>query len=293
MLAYRKRFRQFLATHGVVDRQVNAMHKIAWLESFVDPDNGYAYHTLDNMARAIRQIGPNRKAELEEQHELVLAFLAQLKRSAHVKPPNDPSPLMLKSDFRQVLATFRPDTFFGSRARATHLLVWWTGLAEISLSQLKLGWIKPRRKLKGITLRWLPSHAHAYRQMAVPKSKDPTYCAVAAVEDWLRIAGAPTDPQAYVFPLTQGSARINTWYEPFQEVNALVGVPLRLALAKIGHGHKGYNTTSIRRAHALRSLKELGPGLALYRSGFGEERSFRRLLRAEPDWNSLPPSLLD
>ncbi len=287
---YRSLFAEFLRSNGMQCSDATAAQKILWLETFINPHFGKRHNTLRNMANALREIGEGSVDDVRSEHQLVLDYLLQLRNSARVKIPRDPSAAMPGNVFRRVLGTFDCSKSRGARDKTMLLFGWWGGLAPICMSGLRRSSVE----LAGdhLVLTWRPSHAQYFRKMIIPSAPNPETCAVRAFEHWRSMSKMPDDPGVYLFPALY-KERIRDWYQAPNAPSTTMSLALVGALRRIGESDRGFNFTSIRREHARRCRNALGEAMALHRCGFRHPSSLAHMLRGEPDWKNQPRSVLD
>ncbi len=267
--------------------EVTAVQKILWLESLVDPELGERHGTLRRKALGLRTIGASDAAELYEQHQLVLAYLQDLKKDPRVRTPRNPSAAMADRVFCRLIHSIVTTTLTALRSRIVFILIRFTGLASASITRLRSDSVDFGRT--SFELTWIPHQSHDLRRVIIPEQSDARLCPVRQLKRWIRASGTPNDPSALLFPaFTDGKP---DWNRPLQ-MSGIVGL-FYYYLRQIGEGNHGYTITSLRRAYARDWRDSRGNAIALYHSGFAQPGTLDRMLRAEPDWNNLPPSLLD
>jgi integrase len=269
--------------------QATAAHKILWIETFVE--RGVRHATLRELVRVIRLLGAGAASEIAQQHQLVLAYLYELKNSPRLTLPTEPSPAMPKTVFRRFIATFTRNYLFTLRIRTIFLLVWRTGLSIISIIRLRRGAVELRGR--GVYLTWTPGHSRQTRRKFIPLHRDPELCLVRSLAKWISESNMPDDPNVFFFPAIGKRGMKRDWHQPFACANASVCLALRNGLRKIRASRHGYNLTSLRRTHAVRCRDSLGSAMAAYQTGFASQRSLSWMLRAEPDWEQVPKSVLE
>lgn len=286
---YRRRFVEFLRALGMEPSDATAAHKILWMETFID--RGARHGTLRALARAIRTLGVGTTIEIAEQHQLVLAYLHELKNSTRLTAPVEPSPAMPQAVFRRFIAMFERNWLFALRLKAIFLLVWWTGLSMVSITHLR------RRSIEfvedGINLTWTPGYSRTERRKFVPLHSNPELCLVRSLRKWRSKSRMPAQPDVFFFPAIGKTGTITDWQKPFAGANTCVFMALEHRLRTIGVADHGYTLTSLRRTHAIRCRKSLGSAMAVYQTGFASEHSLSSMLRAEPDWERVPRSVLE
>lgn len=281
-------FCKFLQRSSLREADASAMHKILWLSSLLERQPPPRFRTIDHLARCLRGLGPTDEQESARQAAIVYAFTSELRASRRVSPPLNPSPPLPQAVFLRAVETIKPDRLYRLRALSSLLLAWRTGMSATAISHLRHGALKT--VADGMVVQWDTHRNCRPRDIPVPFATDSVLCAVNALRTWLKRSGIPDDPNAYVFPLFDHEV-VLSWYRP--QWPYMLNRRLQRALDQIGEGQSGYDFTSIRRSFALRCRDRLGPAAALYLTGYTKPVSLQRLLRAQPDWNQLPPSLLE
>ncbi|MBC5829818.1 MAG: hypothetical protein GIW98_06450 [Candidatus Eremiobacteraeota bacterium] len=283
----RRNLEQFLASIGVLEHDITAMHKMLWLEMQLRRHPTPSYRMFRKLGQMLQGLGPLDELEQRRQAELVRAFTLEFRNSRLVRPTNTAPPMPL-AVFRRVLHELQSSDTGTLCARAALVIAWHTGAMPENLIALRWEWI--RHTDDGMVLS-LCNRARKMYTVPVREIADSDMCAVKAVREWAARSDAPVDSPAYVFPAWYWRKCVRSWTKQThcQSFSKL----LFKTLKSIGENDKGYSFISIRRAFVLRCRNNFGAVATTALAGYSDPRSAGLLLRSEPEWNQVTSELFD
>jgi hypothetical protein len=276
--------RTSLRARGRSCSSITAADKVSWLAAVVHETPAISWRTLNWYGHCLAILGPRDDGERKTQRLIVRAFVTELKACRVLTPQQRPSPAMPLAVFKRLLAETERDVkrcnvAIRVQTRALLKLCWRVGLPLREAVLIRRAWLK--RTKDGYLLR-LQRNRGPRDTIAIPRTSDPSICAVRELDRWLRLV--PTIPHGFLFCRIDRKRR----FCPTTPLDArLFHISLRRYLQRIGETQYAYS--SIRRSFLRRSREQLGEAAAFYLSGFVDPRSLSSALRAEPNYAAIKP----